>query len=90
MPKGRSKGFGHYMNKKFFHPGNPENLGNVNLIDFRSLSISTAFLKKENLLLNLTHLPLIEINNRYLIFFIGLGSFASKKILSNFHQIMLM
>ena len=27
MPKGRSKGFGHYMNKKFFHPGNPENLG---------------------------------------------------------------
>jgi len=29
MPKGRSKGFGHYMNKKFFHPGNPENLERV-------------------------------------------------------------
>jgi len=29
MPKGRSKGFGHYMCKKFFHPGNPENLERV-------------------------------------------------------------
>eukprot|EP00088_Acartia_fossae_P063634 TRINITY_DN7772_c0_g1_i4.p1 TRINITY_DN7772_c0_g1~~TRINITY_DN7772_c0_g1_i4.p1 ORF type:complete len:621 (+),score=150.33 TRINITY_DN7772_c0_g1_i4:62-1924(+) len=29
MPKGRSKGFGHYMNKKFFHPSNPENLERV-------------------------------------------------------------
>jgi len=31
MPKGRSKGFGHYMCKKFFHPGNPENLERVYL-----------------------------------------------------------
>ena len=37
-------------------------------------------------LLNLTHLPLTEIDNQYLIFYIGIGSFESAKLSNTYFE----
>ena len=47
-----------------------------------------TFFRRTKVLLNLTHLPLAEINNQYLISFIDLGHLDKKKILHSLKQIM--
>ena len=42
-------------------------------------NIQGVFFNKTKVLLNITHLPLTEINNLYLNFFIGLWSFVKEK-----------
>ena len=46
------------------------------------LQLHCVFLKVTKVLLYLTHLPLTDINNQYLIFLIGLGNFVSEKVIS--------